>query len=216
MPTVQQIIDWVDRYYPNQETDANKIIDLEQLHSAIYEQLVRKKNLTTTFTDYTIADQYTYTFYSDCKPENVVKIEVSSDTTTNIDDDTTWQEYEYADINKDVASGFYWTKLTDTTYILVKDALAIDTSDYEIRVTYFASPTAITTVSQTPDLDDIYHDLLKYGLIQMLASEGDNPDTEVANYYQNKYDERLKQIYESLKEHQESSPVEAQIWGSRW
>lgn len=214
--TVQQIIDWVDRYYPNSETAANKVIDLEVIHSQVYEDIIRKLNITDLFTDYTIANQYTYTFPSDCKSSNIVMITVSSDVTGSIDDDTTWQEYEYADIRKDVDSGFYWGKLTDTTYILIKDGVAIDTSNYEIRINYFASPTTLTAVTQTPDLDSTYHDLLQYGLIQMLASEGANPDTEIANYYQNKFDEGMKTIYDSLKERLEASPIEPQILESRW
>jgi len=216
MPTVQQIIDFADRYYPNGETTANKILDLEIIHGDLYEKIIRRLNKFSQFTDYTIANQYTYTFYSDCTPDNVIKIAVSSDVTGSITDATTWQEYEYADINKEVSSGYYWGKLTNTTYILIKDGIAIDTANYEIRVTYYPLPTALTAVTQIPDLDETYHDILHYSLCQMLASEGDNPDTEVANYWQAKVFEQMQDIDESLKERLEASPIEDQILQSRW
>lgn len=216
MPSVAQIIAWVDRYCPNQETDANKLIDLDMIHTEIYENIIRKLNKYSTFTDYTIADQYTYTLPSDCTPENIIKIEISSDVTGSIDDDTTWQEYEYADIGKDVESGYYWGKLTNTTYILIEDGVAIDTSNYEIRIYYYASPTALSTTSQIPDLDPMYHDLLKFKLAQMLASEGDVPDEVRANYWQMVYEERYNKMFESIKEKLEASPIEPQVFGSRW
>jgi len=216
MSTVQQIINSVDRNYPNLESVANKIIDLNRLHKRIYEQVVRKKSTVVKFTDYTIADQYTYTLPSDCKPENIVRIQVSSDITGSITDSTTWQEYEYGDGGKDVDSGYYWGKLTDTTYILVKDGVAINTANYEISITYYKSPTAITVVTQTPDLEEEYHDLLEFALTQDLASKGDNPSVGVANYYDDKYEERFREIFESMREKIDVTPIEDQTWGSRW
>lgn len=216
MPTAGQIIDWVNRYYPNIESTANKLIDLDQIHKSVYEKIIRQKNITSMFTDYTIADQYTYTFISDCKPDNIFKILVSDTVTSSIDENTKWQEYQFADLGKDVESGYYWTPLTRTTYILIKDGLPLPTSDWEIRIYYYNSPVSITLTTQTPTLDEEYHDLLKYALVQMLASEGDNPDTEVANYYQLKYQERFNEITDSMAERRDATPVEPEVWGSRW
>lgn len=216
MSTVQQIINSVDRNFPNQETTANKIIDLDRIHKRIYELIIRKKNTTVSFTDYTIADQYTYTLPSNCKPENIVRIVVSSDITGSIDDNTIWQEYEYADRGRDIDTGYYWGKLTDTTYILVKDGLAIDTANYEIRITYFKSPITITAVTDIPDLDSEFHDLLEFALTQELASKGDNPAIGIANYYEAKYQERFNEIFSMMREKNDVIPVGNEIWESRW
>jgi cellulose biosynthesis protein BcsQ len=37
--TIQQIINWVNRKYPNQETDANKIIDLNDIYKEVFLKL---------------------------------------------------------------------------------------------------------------------------------------------------------------------------------
>ena len=41
------------------------------------------------------------------------------------------------------------------------------------------------------DLDTDYHDLFCFGLIVEIASQGDNHDKAVADYYQVKYDELM-------------------------
>ena len=69
------------------------------------------------------------------------------------------------------------------------------------KVSYYdRTPTtiAIANLSESPTLEADYHDLLVFALIQELASQGDNPDTEIADYYQRKYDEFLNDIKESI------------------
>lgn len=216
LPTVQQIINFADRYYPNSVSDANCIIDIDTIHKAVYNKIIRQKNIYTLATSYTIADQLTYSLPTDCLPENVIKIEVSSDVTGSIDSDTKWQEYDRATISQNIDDGYYWHNLNDTTIIMTEDAAAIDTSDYEIRFFYYASPTALSAVTDTPDLDAEYHDLLYYGLIQALASQGQNPDTEIADYYQKKFDERMEQIEQGLAERYTGAPIETEQLESRW
>lgn len=216
MATVQQIIDWVDRYYPNSVSDANMIIDLDQLHKSIYNKIIRKKNIYKDETSYTVADQLTYTLPTDCKPENIIKISVSDDTVGNIDSDTEWTKYEYATHDREIDDGTYWGIVNENTIILSDDGEAIDTSNYEIKYLYFPSPPTLSAVSDTPDLDSEYHDLLKYGLTQMVASQGQNPDTEVADYYQKKFDERFAEIEKLLAERYTNAPIEEDQLESRW
>lgn len=216
LPTVQQIINFADRYYPNGVSDANCIIDIDMIHKAVYNKIIRLKNIYELSTSYTVADQLTYSLPTNCLPENIIKIEISEDITGSIDDDTLWQEYEFKTLNENIDDGFVWGVVNNNTIIIAVDGEAIDTSNYEIRFYYYPSPTAISATTQTPDLDAEYHDLLYYGLIQSLASQGQNPDTEVANYWQLKYDERIKQIEKGLKERYENAPIEKEELGSRW
>lgn len=39
MPTVQQICDFADRKFPNSETDANKVSDLNDIYKRIYAKI---------------------------------------------------------------------------------------------------------------------------------------------------------------------------------
>lgn len=216
MPTVAQIIAFADRYYPNDVSDANCIIDLETIHKAVYNKIIRLKNIYETSTSYTVADQLTYTLPTDCLPENIIKIEVSEDATGSIDDDTIWNEHERSILSQDIDEGYFWHNMSDTTIILSNDGAAYDTANYEIKYCYYPSPTAISLTTQTPDLDAEYHDLLYYGLIQALASQGSNPDSYVANYYQQKFDERMKEIISLLEERYTEAPIEENKLGSRW
>lgn len=216
MPTVQQIIDYADRYYPNSVSDANCIIDIDTIHKSVYNKIIRMKNIYELATGYTVADQLTYALPTNCLPENVIKIEISEDVTGSVDSDTVWQEYEFKTLNEEADSGYIWGVVNSTTIIILDDGDPIDTSNYEIRYYYYPTPTALTAVGDTPDLDAEYHDLLYYGLIQALASQGQNPDTEVANYWQTKFDERMKQIETGMKERLESAPIELEQLGSRW
>ena len=216
MPTVQQIINYADRYYPNSISDANCLIDIDTIHKAVYNKIIRFKNIFELNTSYTVADQLTYTLPTDCLPENIIKIEISKDVTGSIDDDTVWQEYEFKTLVENIDSGYIWGVVNETTVIFAVDGEPIDTSNYEIRYYYYPNPTALTAVTDTPDLDAEYHDLLYYGLIQAMASQGQNPDFEVANYWQAKYDERMLQIEKGMKERLESAPIEPEQLESRW
>lgn len=216
MATVAQIIAFADRYYPNSVSDANCIIDLDTIHKEIYNKIIRKKNVYELYTSYTVADQLTYTLPTDCLPENIIKIQISSDVTGSIDDNTLWQEYERATLEQDVDDGYYWHNMSDTTIIITKDGEPIDTSNYEIRFFYYKNPTAISTTTQTPDLDAEYHDLLYYRLINALSSQGQNPDVEIADYYQKKYEERMMQIENSLAERNSFAPIENEQLKMRW
>jgi hypothetical protein len=163
-----------------------------------------------------VADTKSVTLPTDCLPENIVYVTVSSDITGAIDDNTTYQEYQLAHIKQDISGG-YWYKVTSSTTIdLTKDGVALDADDYNINFYYYATPQEITTLFGAVDLDTEYHDVLEYGLIQAMASQGHNPDTDIANYYQSKYDERMKEIEGLMDERKSFASVEPDILESRW
>jgi hypothetical protein len=214
--TVAEIIAFADRKFPNSVSDADCIIDINIIHKEVYNQIIRLKNIYALYTSYTVSSQLTYSFPSDCLPENVIKIEVSDDITGSITTDTLWQEYERKTLNENVDSGYVWGVIDSSTIIMAVDGAAIDTSNYEIRFFYYPSPTAITATTDTPQLDAEYHDLLCYALVQTLASQGQNPDTEIANYWQQKFDERFEKIKKRLKERYENAPIIDEQMESRW
>ena len=207
MSTVTEIIAYADRYYPNSVSDANKIIDLETIHRDIYNKLKRLTNDFELYTSYTVADQLTYSLPTGCKIENIVTVEVSTAVTGSITSSTEWDTYAYAGVKDDVTNGQWYGAVNDNTIALVSDDLPISVSDYEIRIIYFTEPTQITAVSDTPGLDPQYHNLLKYALIQALASQGHNPDIDVANYWQQKYDEQMGIIEGNLADKFNTAPL---------
>lgn len=216
MATVAQIITWADRYFPNSVSDANKILDLDHAHKEIYNKIKRLKYEFSMHGDHvTIADQMTYTKPTDCDFDQIFKIQVSNDTQANIDDDTTWETYEYTDLHSDVSSGTYWGRASDSAFALLKDGDPIDTDDYEIRIYYFRTPNTLTATTDTPQLETQYHNLLKYKLIAMLASQGHNPDTQIADFNQRQFDEEFSWIEKNIAK-KDLKGVDTEQLGSRW
>lgn len=203
MPTVAQIIAYANRKYPNTETDANKIIDINDLHKKIYVQIARLKNDYEIYETTTIADQLTYSLPSNCTIDNIISIRVSE--STAISASTAWNTYEYAALNDKIDSGYYYARATDRVFALVEDGLPICTAGLSIRIFYYKTPAALAATTDTPELDSDYHDTLKYGLIQALACQGHNPDAEVADYWQRKYDEFLDDVKENLSDRSNSA-----------
>lgn len=199
MSSVQQILSYVKRKYPKatQETDANMILDLDDIHKMVYVKIQRLKNAVEPYDmGTTIADQATYTLPSDCDPDNIFNIRVSQSAT--IDSSTEWDTFEYAGKNEDVTSGNWWNAPGNGTVTLVQDDLPISTEGLSIRLEYFPKPASLSATTDTPELDDYYHPLLKYGLIVEMANQGDNPDADIADYWQAKYDEFMQEVIENL------------------
>jgi hypothetical protein len=201
LATIAQIIAFADRYFPNDVSDANKILDLDHLHKEIYNKLKHLKyDYEMDSSSTTIAGQLAYSKPTNADFDQIFLIKVSNDLAANIDENTDWDTYEYADLKSSISSGTYWGRASSSTFALIKDGLPIDTSGYEIRVFYYKQPTSITATTDTPTLEAQYHNLLIYGLIQMLASQGHNPDTEVADYWQRKFDEEFLWVRRNIEE----------------
>jgi hypothetical protein len=202
MPTVRAIIDWVDRKVHNSETDANKIIDLNGIQDEIFVRLSRLRHDHEIYTDTTVADQLSYNLPSNCTIDNIICIKVSTDSGA-----TDWDTYEYAGLLTDTTTGKYYGIGTSSTYILLDDDAAISTAGLSIRIFYYKTPAALTAVTDTPELYSQYHNLLKYALCQSIASQGANPDTEIADYWEKKYNEFFDMVEANLTEKFNSAPA---------
>ena len=205
MATIQEIITYADRKYPNQETDANKILDLNDMHKHIFTKISRLKNEFEIYETDTIEDQLTYGLPSDCLLSNIIAIKVSPSTT--VTNATKWNEFDFAGLNDDIESGYFWGDGGSSLFSLVYNGLPLTQTGLSIRIFYYPEPAELTVVTQTPDLDAYYHSLLKYALIQDLASQGQNPDTDIADYWQIKYDEFMKETEDSLNERYNATPT---------
>lgn len=209
MPSIQQILNYVDRKYDNQETDANKVSDLNDIHKRIYTKIAMLKNEYETYETQTIADQLTYSLPSDCSLENIVAVKVPDSST--ITSSTEWTTYKYAGLNDDTTYGYYYGDAGNNKIALVSYDRPINTADLSIRILYYKLPNALlsTNLSTIPELDEYYHDLLKYGLIVELANQGQNPDTEIADYWQAKYDEFMRDVEDNLSKKYQINPIQS-------
>lgn len=207
MSTIQEILTYVDRKYPNQETTANKVIDLNDIHKNIYTKISRLKNAYETYETDTIADQLTYSLPSDCTIDNVIGIKVSASTT--ITNSTKWNDFVFAGLNDDINQGYFWGYGGSDVFSLAYNGLPLTTAGLSIRIFYYIEPDELSSSALTvaPELDEYYHSLLKYALIQELASQGQNPDTDIADYWQAKYDDFMKEVEDSLNEKYNQNPT---------
>ena len=203
--TGTEIFAWVDRKYPNSESTANKVIDLNEIHKEVYIRLKRLKHEYEEHEDLTVANQLEYTLPTDCTIDNIISVQVSDD--ADVTSATEFTEYEYAGLKDYLDNGYYYTFSPDGKYLLSDLGEAVSTAGKVIKILYYETPTAISAAGNTPELDSQYHMLLCYGMVQTLAAQGHNPDTEIADYYQRKFDEYFMQIETDLSDKFNSTPA---------
>jgi hypothetical protein len=199
MSTVQEIIDFANRKYPNSgESTANMILDLNDIQKEVFVKILKLRNEQQIWS-FTTADSLpVYDLPADCSIDLIISVQVSK--SANPSEASEYDTYEYAGLQDDVSNGNYFYdggKNLDTGYAkigLVSNGENLQTDDLEVRVFYYKRANVLTLVTDTPNLNPDYHSLLKYALITSLASGGQNPDTQIADYYQAKFDEFFKTI----------------------
>lgn len=213
---IQDIIDYIDRKYPNNESTTNKIKDLDIIYKEAFNQIKKFTDEYSIFETYTIANRFTYSLPTRCKIYMIKSLLVSADTRTNITVNTKWQEYKYGSLNTIKDNDYYYTRVSDSVFGLSNYGLPISTSDLIIKIFYYKIPNDLTLVGDTIELDKIYTSILRYGLINSIASQGNNPDTKIADYYQRKYDEQIDIIKDSFSDNTNVSPIKYNEVQERW
>jgi len=206
MSSIQQICDYADRKCYNSETDANKVSDLNDIHTEVFVKIARLKNEYEMYETFTVANQLTYSLPTNCTIDNIIAVKVAQ--TTTVTSSTEWDTYEFAGLNDDTTTGHWYGDAANQKISLLDDDLPITTAGLSIRIFYYKKPAALSSsnMSAIPELDTDYHSLLKYRLIQELASQGHNPDTEIADYWQKKYDEFMQTVEHNLNEKYNKTP----------
>lgn len=197
--TVEDILNYVDRKFPNQENTANKIIDLNKNYSELFVVL---KRLTNTYgldeTDVTVANQEEYDLPTGVRIEDILKLEVET-----YNGSGEFEEFVYAGLKDDISyEKVFMRGSTVSKYYLYDDEEALTTADRIIKVYYNVRPITFSAdnLSAIPNIDEEYHSLLCYALIVELSSQGNNPYRDVANYYQQKYDEFMREVMRDIED----------------
>jgi hypothetical protein len=219
MATVQEIIDYAELAYPRVAdiSDANKIVVLNQIMEEIYNKILRVRWEYDYDSTNTVADQASYVLPADCKPDNIIKVMVSQDEESEIDTNTEWDEFTYIGLldDYDISSGNFYTCEDDVIY-LFKDGEPISQNSLVFKLYYFRDPSKMISVSETPEVEAKYHNLFKYGLIQFVASIGDNPEIDIANYWQAKYDEEMVIAIKNINDKFNSAPLQSRQVKEYW
>lgn len=214
MSSLSQIITFLDRKCPDHgESNANICSDLNDLHNDIFIQLQRLMNHIEIYqASDTIADQLSYTLPSNCRIEDILQIEVATDAS-----DTDFDKFTYKGImDENNLSGNYFGRYTDTTYWLMQDGEPISTSGLTVLIYHYKRPTQFDSsdLSVIPDLDPDYHDLLKFGIVQAMYEQGAHPNTELADYWQRKFEEKMIRVRNAIQDRYTNAPnISHQILG---
>lgn len=211
--TLTQIIAYVNRKYPNQETDANKVLDLDMIHKDVFMKIRKLSNDYVIYQDATVADQSFYNLPTGCRVEDIVRLDVETGVDTEI-----YDTFEYAGIKDTITDRKVYLRAEEGTYAMFDNEDPIAVTGKNIMMYYYPRPTTLlsSTMSQVPDLDTDYHSVLCYLLIVEMANLGHNPDTEIADYWQKKADEMMNQIVLSLAERQAAARTKTNECDEIW
>lgn len=198
---VSQILDYAKGKFPKAAnttlfTEASMIIDLDLIHKEEYEKFMQLTNYYKTEKNLgTVADQGEYTLPTNCTVDNIIQLFVTIEAEDII--------FYYADGEQDISHGNYYRYGSAENKIeLLRNGNPIDTNGHVITIKFYPTPTKITATTQTPDINEDWHNLLCYRLINRLAMSGENPDADVANIWQAEYDmayEPIKKRFERNK-----------------
>lgn len=200
MPTITEFKAWLNNKYPKSvsiyNTEEKLVTDLNDAQDEIYIDLDNRlgNDYKLSSSIVTVANQLSYDLPSDCLITNIVKIEVE-----NLSRE--YEEYKKIGIAEYLPYGKYYTRGETGKFNLYSDRKAITTAGLTIKIYYYPNPTTLSSsnMSTVPDLNVKYHNLYKYKLAQKCASTGENPDIEIANYYEICYQEYLAKVKEEIQ-----------------
>ena len=214
MATLQDIINFLNRKYPNHgESNANIVSDLDMIHKDIYLRLQRLSNEFDIKEIESVNNQMIYNLPDGIKMADIFALKVSIDT-----DETEYETYRYRGIGEVLTEGRYYGRSSNGTFYIVKNRVPLNQDGLKIHIYYYKKPAELDVddLEQVPDLDEDYHDLLKFGIVQAIASQGHNPDIEIANYYQQKFDEKFAIVSKEIESRNLSSyigiPQQREVW----
>lgn len=180
MPTVQQLLNDIDVRYKNGYTDAEKIFWMNQVQKQIYQRVPHE---SPPYAFVTVADQAFYALPTDCDLRGIkqVTLQIDNDTTAG-DKDFIKLPYKRKDEPADTYERFY--SLVERNLFL-NPMPDTNTADRDVYLYYDKKPTDLTTTTQTPDLDENFHELLIYGTLERVT--GARKDSTMKSNYANDF-----------------------------
>ena len=174
--TVRQIIEDINRRYPNTYTDNDKIAWINDTMRQIYVDIAVKD----FYSFYTIKGQRVYALPENCDMRNIKSVEMSEKARNSSNEDYgRFFELHFALRDKDMfAHSFY-----DAMNGLIGLYPEPHESGNKVNIYYNKRPKMITSLDDYIELDDQYVDLVKYNVISTIAMSGHNPDIDIANEY---------------------------------
>lgn len=175
MPTVQQILDDIDERLPNSFSTSFKINAMNDVMRKIFKYMNEKD----IYQFNTVANQATYSLASNIVFDEILTVEMADDLTVTTS--TTFTSYTYKGLDEEMTSNNYYDALNG----LIGLYPVPKTTGYTVNIIFEKRPTLLSAsdLSATPEINEDYHDLLKFYALAVIAKSGHNPDVQLANNY---------------------------------
>jgi len=195
MPTTVQILADVDARLPNSFSESQKLAWINDTQRKIAKYL----QVEQTY-DFVASSSMAYSISTNIRFENIKHLYTGDSTKiADISSTTIWQEHDYAGAD-DVLSGYkyYVPNISHFTSTGTSTSLCLYPESTEVRVARIYYNTLLddltTTSGNAPLWNSEWHDILKYGVMEIIAKAGNNPDIDLANNYRFEYNDILRDI----------------------
>lgn len=196
MATVVEILADVDVRLPNSYTESWKLARLNDVQRKLGKYL----EVEDTY-DFLASSSMAYGMSTDIRTENITRV-YTADTTAiaSVTSTAVWTLHEYLGEDDVLEGNKYYIPNIDhynTTGFSTEISLYPESTEIRVaRVYYNTLLTDLTTAAAgyTPLWNSEWHDILKYGVMEIIAKSGNNPDVELANNYRAEYNEILRDI----------------------
>lgn len=206
MPTVQQIIDDIDERLPNSFSNSFKVNAMNEVMRKIFKYMNEKDIYPFT----TIANQATYSLASNIVFDEILTVEMADDLTVTTN--TTFTSYAYKGLDEEMTSNSYYDALNG----LVGLYPVPKTTGYTVNIVFEKRPALLSAsdLSVTPEINEDYHDLLKFYTLSVIAKSGHNPDTQLANNYLADFNDVWLLMRKDADEKKLKNPIKAKA--NKW
>ncbi|MBW2003001.1 MAG: hypothetical protein JRI72_00090 [Deltaproteobacteria bacterium] len=209
MATVIQLLNDIDARLPNSFTEETKLAWMND----VQRKLTKYFDDIETVYEFVASSSMAYTLSTSIRMDRITHVYTGDSTAIeDITSTTVWTEHDYLGAD-DVLEGYkYYTPTIEhynTTGFNTDLGLYPESTEVRVaRVFYKTKLTDLTTETSgcTPLFDSEYHDILKYGTLEIIAKSGNDPDVELANNYYSDYLEILKEIKKDVAQKKMKTP----------
>lgn len=196
--TAKQLINDIDKRYPNTYTTEDKIIWINDTMKQIYKDL----SVQEFYSFMTMKGQRQYVLPENCSIDNIKNVEKSEKVITiNNRDYGNFNALKFSLRNQEMFEPSYYDGTQGTIGLYPEPD-----GKYKINIYYNKKPKMITNIDDYIELDERYTDLVKYNVLSIIAMSGHNPDIEIANQYILLYNNLIQEANQSKYEDQQQYP----------
>ena len=196
MATIVEILDDVDIRLPNTYTTSAKVGWVNDVQRKIAKYLEVQKDYS-----FVASSSMSYVLSTDIRLENIRHVYTGDSTKiADISSTTIWKEHDYIGSDNTLEGYKYYSPTIEhfnTTAYSTEFCLYPESTEVRVvKVYYDTILTDLTTAAAgyTPLWNDEWHDILKYGVLEIIAKSGNNPDVDLGNNYHQEYMNILKDI----------------------